>query len=129
MKYVGACECGAVRYEAEAERRGVTICHCGQCARTAGHAWSSVSVPLEALRITGEAALKWYSSSERARRGFCDKCGSSLFFQSLGKGRMAIAAGTLQQPTGLKTGKHIFTGDKGDYYDITCTAPQFEHHE
>ena len=31
---------------------------------------------------------------------------------------IGIAAGCLETPTGLTAGKHIFTGDKGDYYDI-----------
>ncbi len=129
MKYHGSCECGAVSYETEADRRDVTICHCGQRLRTAGHAWASVSVPLADFSITGAASLKWFQSSDKARRGFCIDCGSSLFFEPLSKGRMAIAARTLRKPTGLKTGKHIFIADKGDYYDITCAAPQFEYYE
>ena len=129
MKYQGSCECGAVTYQSEAEQRDVTICHCGQCLRTSGHAWASVSVPLEGFEITKDESLKWYTSSDIARRGFCTGCGSSLFFERFGKGRIAIGAGTLTQPAGLKTGKHIFTAEKGDYYEITCSAPQFAHYE
>ncbi|MEM8776300.1 MAG: GFA family protein [Pseudomonadota bacterium] len=129
MRYKGQCECGAVQYKTEAKRRDVTICHCGHCQRTSGHAWASVSVPLYDLSISGENEVRWYRSSDTARRGFCRTCGSSLFFEPLGAGRMAIAAGTLQQPSGLKTGKRIFLADKGDHYEINCTAPQFEHYE
>ena len=127
--YAGQCECGAVSYTAEAARRDVTICHCGQCLRTAGHAWASVSVPTAALAISGAAQITWYRSSEIAERGFCTTCGSSLFFRRTDAARTAIAAGTLHQPTGLTTGKHIFVADKGDYYDITCHAPQHDHYE
>ncbi|SLN53059.1 Glutathione-dependent formaldehyde-activating enzyme [Roseovarius albus] len=129
MKSNGTCECGAVTYEVEAEFPDVTICHCGQCQRTSGHAWASVSVPLHAVTIKGQDSLKWYASSDIARRGFCTECGSSLFFERLGKGRIAIGAGTLTQPTGLKTGKHIFLADKGDHYDISCSAPQYDTYE
>ena len=31
------------------------------------------------------------------------------------------------QPTGLKTTKHIFVEEKGDYYEITDDLPQFAH--
>ncbi len=127
--YEGGCECGAVTYKADFARRDVTICHCGQCLRTAGHAWASVSVPDNTLAISGEVAIKWYQSSDIARRGFCTTCGSSLFFHRPDKGRTALAAGTLHQPTGLQTGKHIFVADKGDYYDISCSAPQLDHYE
>ena len=129
MLYKGTCECGAVAYEAEAEARDVTICHCGQCLRTSGHAWASVSIPADRIRLTSDAGLKWFTSSDTARRGFCTGCGSSLFFDVFGRNRTAIGAGTLTQPTGLKTGKHVFTADKGDYYEIACTAPQFAHYE
>ncbi len=129
MKCNGSCECGAVTYAIEAELPDVTICHCGQCLRTSGHAWASVSVPAEALTLTKDQSLKWFTSSEIARRGFCTECGSSLFFERLGKNRIAIGVGTLAQPTGLKTGKHIFVADKGDYYDISCTAPQYDYYE
>ena len=129
MLYQGACECGAVAYEAEADQRDVTVCHCGQCLRTSGHAWASVSVPADSIRLTHEAGLKWFASSDTARRGFCTGCGSSLFFDVLGQNRTAIGAGTLTQPTGLKTGKHVFTAQRGDYYEITCDAPQFAHYQ
>ncbi|WP_370632846.1 hypothetical protein [Hasllibacter sp. MH4015] len=39
---------------------------------------------------------------------------------------IGIAAGCLDAPTGLHTGKHIFVRDKGDYYDIADYAPQIE---
>ena len=129
MLYQGSCECGAVSYEAEAETRDVTICHCGQCQRTSGHAWASVSVPADSIKLTGEENLCWYTSSDIARRGFCKTCGASLFFERTGLNRIAIGAGTLRQPSGLKTGKHIFVADKGDHYDISCAAPQFEHYD
>ena len=35
-------------------------------------------------------------------------------------------AGTLDAPTGLAVKGHIFTADKGDYYDITDGLPQSE---
>ena len=111
MLYAGACECGRVAYAAEAARRDVTICHCGQCLRTSGHAWASVSVTADSLKVTGAENLTWYRSSDIARRGFCKHCGSSLFFDRIGKNRIAIGAGTLRQPTGLATAKHIFTAD------------------
>ncbi len=129
MRYKGSCECGAVTYEAVSSPKDVTICHCGQCLRTSGHAWASVSVPADSLTLTREDGLKWFASSDIARRGFCTECGSSLFFDVFGQNRIAIGAGTLTQPTGLKTGKHIFTADKGDYYDITCDAPQYANYE
>jgi hypothetical protein len=35
-------------------------------------------------------------------------------------------SGTLDGPTGIQTEKHIFTADKGDYYQIDGATPQRE---
>lgn len=51
-------------------------------------------------------------------------CGSSLFRDHIGSGFLAIAAGTLDQPTGSQTVRHIFTADRADCYDITDDLDQ-----
>ena len=38
---------------------------------------------------------------------------------------MAITAGTLDKPTGLRLARHIFTDERGDYYDLPDDAPHF----
>ncbi len=114
----GGCLCGAVRYEVRGPLRPVVNCHCGQCRRTHGNfaAYSSAARP--DLVLTEDRGLKWYASSDYARRGFCGACGASLFWEPLGRDRIAIAAGGIDEPSGLKTIRHIFTAHKGDYYEI-----------
>jgi len=53
------------------------------------------------LKITEGRGLKWYRSSDTARRGFCGECGSTLFWKGDGKDYTAIAAGSLDGATGL----------------------------
>ncbi|MBC7142979.1 MAG: GFA family protein [Rhodobacteraceae bacterium] len=112
----GSCLCGGVRFEADGPLRDVWACHCGQCRRTSGHYWAATSVPLERLRLSAEDTLAWFDSSAAARRGFCRRCGASLFWEPAGEERMAIAAGAFDGPTGLVTARHIHTDDAGDYY-------------
>lgn len=114
----GSCLCGAIRFRAEAAARPVWACHCSQCRKTSGHYWAATMVPRSALVIEGEAALRWYASSEKARRGFCGTCGASLFWDLLGEDHVSIAAGALDGPTGLTLVKHIHCATKGDYYEI-----------
>lgn len=125
-KHEGRCECGAVRFEATELRPTVVFCHCSQCRRTSGHRWAATHAPLDRFRLTREEGLAWYQSSDHARRGFCRICGSSLFYQPLGGAIMSIAAGSLDAPTGLRPGKHIFVASKGDYYQIADGLPQVE---
>jgi hypothetical protein len=122
----GSCLCGAVTFRLDGPLRGVVTCHCTQCRKTSGHFWAATSVPHVQFHMDRDEGLSWYQSSETARRGFCRLCGSSLFWEMLGEGRIAVAAGALDDPTGLTTAKHIFCASKGDYYDLTDGLPQHE---
>lgn len=83
-------------------------------------------MPLSGLRITRDDGLRWYQSSDTARRGFCRHCGSSLFWEPAGEARMSIAGGVFDTPTGQHTQKHIYVADKGDYYDIEAGPACFD---
>ncbi|HEX8668282.1 MAG TPA: GFA family protein [Allosphingosinicella sp.] len=120
----GSCLCGAVRFQVEGELAAPDACHCSQCRRQSGHFWASTDVPREALTLTGEDKVTWYRSSERVRRGFCATCGSVLFWDPIGRARLAIAMGAYDSPTGTRLDKHIFVADKGDYYEIGDGLPQ-----
>ena len=118
----GSCLCGAVRYQVTGEPAGASCCHCTQCRKQSGHVWSSAHVPDGALRIEGE--VRWYQSTPKARRGFCPNCGSFLFWKHIDDEHISFSLGSLDGQTGLRLEKHIFTVDKGDYYDITDGVPQ-----
>ncbi len=65
--------------------------------------------------------LRWIdspNSDARARRGFCGECGSSLFWDPPGRETISIAAGTLDDATGLRIVSHWFVSDAGAYYDL-----------
>jgi hypothetical protein len=114
----GSCLCGAVRYEVRGRLRAVIGCHCTQCRKQTGHYMAATAAKHEHFRVIEEKGLKWYRSSEKAERGFCGICGSTLFWQGTGLDYIAIAAGTIDGETGVNTEGHIFCADKGDYYDI-----------
>lgn len=124
----GSCECGQVQFELHGDLREVVACHCNQCRKTSGHYWAATSLPTEALKLTRDEGLKWFRSSDFARRGFCTGCGASLFYEMDGEERTSVAAGALDRPTGLAISKHIFVKDKGDYYEIADGLAQFEIH-
>jgi hypothetical protein len=120
----GGCLCGAVRYEAARPLRDVVLCHCAMCRRTHGHVGAYTAVPKSALTLTESRGLKWYRSSEIARRGFCGECGASVFWERHEGELVSIAAGTLDSPTGLTTTAQIFVAHAGDYYTIDPAIPQ-----
>jgi hypothetical protein len=122
----GACLCGAVSFEVVGPLHAPDACHCRQCRKQSGHVWASTDVPRAALTVHGEDKLTWFQSSERVRRGFCSACGSFLFWDPIFKDVIAIAMGAFDAPTDTRLAKHIFTADKGDYYEIADGLPQHE---
>jgi hypothetical protein len=127
----GQCLCGAVRFHGEPDtERGVIVCHCGQCRRWAGGG------PLMSIRFKGglsldaDETLVWYRSSEHGERGFCSRCGSSLFWRAPGQGTNASASlGTLPEDHGLEIACHIWVEDKPGWYDFADDKPRWTEAE
>lgn len=123
----GSCLCGGVAYSLSGELRNSVACHCVQCRKTSGHYVSATQVTPDQLEITRDDTLVWYQSSPKAQRGFCSRCGSSLFWRHEDDGgAVSVMSGTLDGSTGITTEKHIFVADKGDYYDISDGRPQHD---
>lgn len=125
----GRCLCGDVAYEAEPPSRSIDACHCTSCRRWSGHFWASVNVELASLRfLRGEERVTWFESSELVRRGFCSRCGSSLFWHPHRHAKhahtIAVSAGSVDAPTGLRLTAHIFTEEQGDYYALADDVPK-----
>lgn len=120
----GHCNCGGVVFEITAPLAPGSLCHCGQCRRQAGHAWASASIPQTALIFISDDTLTWFEASPAARRGFCNRCGSFLFWQHKEEDTISVSLGVLDPPTETRIARHIFTADKGDYYDIDGDLPQ-----
>ena len=122
----GGCLCGGVRYSVRGALRDVIACHCSQCRRTSGHYVAATSAATADLTLDAASTLTWYRSSASAQRGFCNRCGSNLFWRPErdGEARISIMAGTLDLPTGLRMVEHIFVADKSDYYELADGVPQ-----
>jgi hypothetical protein len=82
--FTGGCLCGAVRFEVRPPTKWCAHCHCSLCRRAHGTAfvtWFGVERQQFGL-VSGDEHLSWYQSTPDARRGFCNRCGSTLFFES-----------------------------------------------
>jgi hypothetical protein len=114
----GSCLCGGVRFEVSGALRPVVACHCTQCRKQSGHFGAFTACDNEHLTFSTKSTLAWYRASAMASRGFCNCCGSLLFWKGDGRNYTSIAAGSMDGETGLRMAGHIFCADKGDYYDI-----------
>ncbi len=129
VKATGGCLCGAVRYQILDDLRGIACCHCSKCRRFHGHFAAYAVMPLDHLKIVEERGLKWFRSetdeTPNVHRGFCGECGSSLFWHPRDEDRIAVAAGSLDEPTNLKILGHSWVSQIGDYYQINDDLPQY----
>jgi len=114
----GSCLCGGVTYRINGPLRDVIDCHCTACRKTTGHYLAATQCWLDDFELEAAGSLRWYASGPQSRRGFCETCGATLFFEMQGSGKISIAAGTLDGPTGLKTAFGIYADNKGDYHDL-----------
>jgi hypothetical protein len=120
----GGCLCGAVRYQARDVPSIVTLCHCSMCRRSVGAqsvAWATVR--RECVSIEGDA-LRWHASSERARRGFCERCGTSLFFEAQAQPeQLDLTVGSLDEPSACPPSCHIFVLDRVAWVPLAPPLP------
>jgi len=126
MSRRGSCLCGAVTFEVQGDLAGPDGCHCVACRKHSGHFFVSTDVPRASLAIEGDQNITWFQSSQKVRRGFCSTCGSSLFWDPIGRDWTGIAMGAFDDRTNTHVHVHVYTGEKGDYYDIADGAPQFD---
>jgi hypothetical protein len=115
VRATGGCLCGALRYRVRGPLRDVLICHCRFCQRMNTYAAAYTACAVEDLEIISARTLRWHRSSPVARRGFCSKCGSALFWEATPPTHISISAGSLNEPTGLKIEGHRFFAQRGDY--------------
>jgi hypothetical protein len=112
-KIEGGCLCGQVRYSSDAEPAVQAVCHCKNCQRQAGTAFSViVGLPAAALKIEGQ--LKTFhdkgESGGAVERRFCPDCGSPILSEVAGgPGLVFLKAGTLDDTSWLDPKVHVWT--------------------
>lgn len=81
-KLDGHCLCGAITYKGDADPIMVGICHCTDCQRQSGAAFSiNVGVALEDVEVSGTPKVFETMGEDRgvpAFRHFCGECGTPI---------------------------------------------------
>jgi hypothetical protein len=105
--HTGGCQCGAVRYALYAEPTNPHVCHCRMCQKAFGSYFAPLAgVPLADLGwVKGTPGI--FKSSQAVERGFCRDCGTPLFFRYLGRDRISVALGSLDDPARVVPAKQF----------------------
>ncbi len=123
----GSCLCGGVTYEVDAPAGPIVHCHCVNCRKAHGSAFSSVAaVPRDRFRWTrGENLLASYESSPGKFRRFCARCGSQIFAEQIGQPTVILRLGCLDTPIEFRPRCHIWRSEGASWYDPTQELPEF----
>jgi len=128
--YAGRCACGSVRYESSAAPLRMFNCHCLNCQRASGSAYSPVLLfRRDAVQLAGD--VRYYPSiSERGTvldRGFCPTCGNPVSMLSKANaGICLVYASTLDDPKLYKPSAEIWTRSAQPWDKIDQSVPCFE---
>lgn len=128
-EHTGGCLCGAVRYTIAIDPPMQAVCHCKNCQKQAGSAYSMiVGVPESALTVTGEPKVYMDKGDSGApvTRQFCGTCGSPLFsLVESAPGMVFVKAGTLDDTSAFKPQVQVWTKSRQEWVDLGA-VPGFE---
>jgi hypothetical protein len=118
LPLTGGCQCGALRYEVSTIPSMTYTCHCTECQRTTGSAFSlAITVPDSAFRLTkGTPRLvsRRADSGRTVTRWTCPECGGWIAGSAqpgAAPGEMIrrVRAGTLDDRSWLRPTAHFWT--------------------
>ena len=129
MAHTGQCLCGAIRYEFDGDPAMTGVCHCRNCQRQAGSAFSTLAgVPKSSFRFTaGEPKL--YRDSDTAsgntvERYFCGNCGSPIYSAIPDQPDMVfLKTGTLDDTSGFQPQFHVWCDTKQNWVSLDEGVP------
>lgn len=124
----GSCLCGSVKIEATPENKSVGACHCNMCRRWAGGIYMVLDCG-SAVKFLDDTDLGVYQSSDWGERGFCKKCGTSLFWKMRDKDQYMFSANAFDAPGDLIMDHEVFIDEKPDYYALAGDAKKMTGEE
>ncbi|NVD27041.1 GFA family protein [Parasphingorhabdus flavimaris] len=122
MTMTGQCLCGAISYKIEGELQMCGVCHCKNCQRQAGSAYSVLfGVADDDIELSGDLASyeDHGDSGNIVYRHFCGTCGSPVKTSLPSQpGMTYIKAGTLDDSSVVDPQIHFWTRSKQAWVEI-----------
>ena len=121
------CFCGAVTLRLGAAVKSVINCHCGECRRLSGSAFTTWAVfARDTVQVEGSAALTAFDVTPNVRRHFCGTCGSHAYTsEQRHPGVLGVPAGLIEGLSMRRPGAHYFVDHRAAWNDINDALPRF----
>jgi len=122
----GSCLCGKITFEIDGFLPNIANCHCSMCRKFHGAAFGTYGTVNSLKWITGHDSIKTYQSSQKAERGFCSHCGSSLFYKLRSvDSPYEIALGVLDEEPNYPVNADIYCASKAKWSEHMGNVEQF----
>ena len=129
MTLTGQCRCGAVRYEIAVDALPPSYaCHCHQCQRWSGSAFSQqVMVAEDLLSVTGPVVDYRRTTGDRTtHQRMCGECHNRIYNTNTRRPGIAVVrAGTLDRSEELDCVMHIFTDSRQRWLVLPEGVPAY----
>ena len=125
----GRCLCGAFRFHVEGSFGDVRYCHCSQCRRGNGTAFSAnARIRREQWTLEGPAeAITEFEHRPGLYKAFCARCGSPLYARSDHDPEdVRVRLGGFEGELGVAITGHVWVGSKSTWYAIEDSLPCYE---
>ncbi len=128
MAVTGKYLCSDITYSIDNPPAMTGVCHCKNCQRQAGSAFSSLAgVPVSELHINGEPKLYLdadTSSGNSVQRFFCGDYGSPIYSLVQSSPDMVfLKTGTLDDNSTFQPQFHVWCETKQDWFDLPEGVP------
>jgi len=108
----GGCRCGRVTFSVNADPVFVGLCHCRNCQKETGTAYSTVAgFPAPAMTVSGTTRQfdSVGDSGKATHRRFCPECGTTItHWADIMEGLTMVNVGTLDDPASLRPTMQIY---------------------
>ncbi len=123
----GGCVCGAVRFELALPSKFCAHCHCSNCRRAHGAAFVTYAVfRKDQLEVSGSDHLTRYVTETGATRGFCGRCGTTMFYEGpRWKGEVHVALATIEDPIDRAPSAHVYVDHRAPWHEISDELPRY----
>jgi hypothetical protein len=122
-RHTASCRCGQLTASVAGEPVRVSACHCLDCQKRTGSAFSAQARwPEEQVAIEGESRIWTHvaDSGNRITHHFCPDCGSTVHYRIEGKfdGLVAIPLSAFDDPYFLSPRFSVWEKRKHDWVEI-----------
>lgn len=113
----GSCLCGATRITVNNMSHEAGACHCSMCRKWSGGPLIAVDCGTD-VTFKGEENVSVFDSSKWAERGFCNKCGTHLFYRLKQGQQYIMPVGLFDEDEMFMFDHQIFIDEKPSFYSF-----------